>query len=532
MCNHTSNFTDLANCTTSQAGATILSPVFMSLTGVLGNILALYSLYKTRTDVRTTKFYSLIIGLVWTDLLGILLTSPSVVITYINRRHWAGGDAHCRFHGFAMATFGLATPLIICAMAVERFLALRCVFFYSSRCRTGTARGCLLIIWFGVISYGLLPLFGFGKYEKQYPGTWCYIDFHSENILFKVYGYIYACTNLILILMIVLCNTYVVVTIFKTRFRRDSESVFALSHPLPEHDGLVTARNPRRKSIDAEIQMIVLLCALTVVFTVCWAPLMLRIIMTQATGIKNVLLDLAAVRLASLNQTLDPWLYILLRRSTCMAITRGVKGLKTKCLSVVEKRIHENGLEDDVQNNDRNSIDEIKNGVLQTNRENKKNISPPDVTQNVCSINRSPLPGITNAVHNKENKDSCYVCHFQFGKSVKPDEDKGIYMKVLYIDNKSPTKMYQGRTPKIPALRYQSTQGKFADNLKPLVSLQHSVPVTHTNCSNCPKNSEMETKESSLSQDINGASHLEYTKYPSHTRCVHESLRKTKSSDK
>lgn len=280
MCNFSENFTDTIDCSTSPAGATILSPVFMFLAGVLGNILALYSLYRTRTDTRTTKFYTLIAGLAWTDLLGILLTSPSVFIAYINRRQWIGGDVHCHFHGFTMVCFGLATPLIICAMAIERFLALKYVFFYSSRCRTGTTRGCVLVMWLGVVLYGLLPLLGFGRFEKQYPGTWCYLDFHSNDIVSKIYGYIYSCTALTLIWIIFLCNTYVVITICKTRFRRQSdhfksENGNAGSHSVPEHEGLVVVpRALRRKSHDVNVQMIVLLCAITIVFTVCWAPLM------------------------------------------------------------------------------------------------------------------------------------------------------------------------------------------------------------------------------------------------------------------
>ena len=277
MFTNASNVSNFTEHTTSPAGATIVSPVLMFLTGILGNILALYSLYKARTDVRTTKFYSFIKGLAWTDLLGILMTSPSVIIAYVNKREWMGGGPHCRFHGFTMVVFGLATPLIICAMAVERFLALKCVFFYSSRCRTGTARGCILLLWFGTILYGLLPLFGFGRYEKQYPGTWCYLDFHSEEIVTKVYGYIYASTNLTLIMIIVLCNTYVVVTICKARLKRASDSIHSFSHIQAEHDRLMKTRNQRKKSNDVEIQMIVLLCALTLVFTLCYAPLMVSI---------------------------------------------------------------------------------------------------------------------------------------------------------------------------------------------------------------------------------------------------------------
>ena len=50
----------------------------------------------------------------------------------------------------------------------------------------------------------------------------------------------------------------------------------------------------------------------------------------MATGRKLYLWDLTAVRLASLNQTLDPWLYILLRRSFCVKVKKLFKRLYSK----------------------------------------------------------------------------------------------------------------------------------------------------------------------------------------------------------
>lgn len=279
MCNNSSNYSNATGCSAYPVGATIISPVLMFLAGVIGNILALCSLYKSHRDGRTSKFYNFITGLVWTDFLGIVVTSPSVILAYVNGRQWIGGDVHCRMHGFAMTCFGLATPLFICAMAVERFLALKCVIFYSNRCHTGTARACIAAFWIIVIVYGLMPLFGFGRISLQYPGTWCYMDFRSENILNKAYGYIYSCTNLTLICVIVLCNAYVVFIIVKTRSwrkndRHKSDVTKTRSHTSPEAEGLVGCKTARRKTGDVEVQMIVLLCALTIVFTICWAPLM------------------------------------------------------------------------------------------------------------------------------------------------------------------------------------------------------------------------------------------------------------------
>lgn len=272
------NITNKSSCTeetTFAVGATILSPVTMFLAGVLGNILALSRLYKRRQDTRTAKFYNFIIGLAWTDLLGILITTPSVLASYVSGLKWVGGDPHCRFHGFAMTCFGIATPLIICAMAVERFLALKCVFFYTSKCRSGTERACILVMWMVVILFGLLPLYGFGSFEIQYPGTWCFLDFHTQELSSKIYAYIYAFVNLILIAVIILCNTYVVFTLFWTRFKRESGSQRCPSTQTSvEQEGLVYGKQSKRRSHSVEIQMSVLLCALTVVFSICWAPLM------------------------------------------------------------------------------------------------------------------------------------------------------------------------------------------------------------------------------------------------------------------
>lgn len=51
----------------------------------------------------------------------------------------------------------------------------------------------------------------------------------------------------------------------------------------------------------------------------------IQILFTITTGKENKLLDLAVIRLASLNQTLDPWLYILMRRSFLLKVSRTVK---------------------------------------------------------------------------------------------------------------------------------------------------------------------------------------------------------------
>ncbi|KAH9504617.1 Prostaglandin E2 receptor EP4 subtype [Bulinus truncatus] len=79
------NMSSLTNSTFfTRPGATIASPIIMCLAGVLGNILALIILHRTRLESQRLMFHSLVAGLVWNDLIGIILTTPVTVASYIN----------------------------------------------------------------------------------------------------------------------------------------------------------------------------------------------------------------------------------------------------------------------------------------------------------------------------------------------------------------------------------------------------------------------------------------------------------------
>ncbi|WAR23463.1 PE2R4-like protein, partial [Mya arenaria] len=131
-------------------------------------------------------FFNLAKGLVWTDLLGIIFTTPSVVAAYVNRG-WTGGNIHCSFHVDV---------------------------------RTKGQKRCIVLIWMFVVGFGILPFIGVGLFTKQYPGTWCFLDFHSHKILVKIYAFLYACINIILILLMIVFNSFVVCCLAQRRFLR------------------------------------------------------------------------------------------------------------------------------------------------------------------------------------------------------------------------------------------------------------------------------------------------------------------------
>lgn len=270
ICNKTA--TNSSSQQTEAWGATIVSPVLMFLTGTLGNALALIVLRKGRSS--NSIFYTMVAGLAWTDLTGIIMTSPATLAAYLNDRKWFGGDEFCRFNGFVMVCFGLSTPLIVGCMAIERFLAVRCTFSHSKLFNKGRARMMLIAIWLFVLIIGIMPMFGFGKFVVQYPCTWCFFDFHSNEPLLNGYGYLYASLHFAVLSIMIVCNTYVMFTLLHVRYlKKRAESV---QGELEHQTSTALGSNKKRKQRNTELQMFVLMCFLTTAFLVCWTPFMVR----------------------------------------------------------------------------------------------------------------------------------------------------------------------------------------------------------------------------------------------------------------
>lgn len=247
--------------------------------GLLGNILALVVLHRTKTEIRSMMFYTLVAALTWNDLIGIVLTSPVTVASYLNGRVMPAGDLLCRFNGFVMVCFGLSTPLIVCTMAIERSLALKCTYFYSKYCTPAWARVVVVCLWAFVLFFGALPLFGLGSFSLQYPRTWCFLDFNSSSPLNMTYAYSYAILNLLVVVLMTSCNFVVMATLCRVRDTRRKHSSSSLNSSLLVTDSVEEKAKPpqhfkRRHQRDVELQMICLVCTITTIYAVCWVPLM------------------------------------------------------------------------------------------------------------------------------------------------------------------------------------------------------------------------------------------------------------------
>ncbi|KAM4871730.1 prostaglandin E2 receptor EP3 subtype isoform 2-T2 [Thomomys bottae] len=318
----------LGNLTRSPApgedcgSVSVAYPITMMITGLVGNALAMLLVsrsYRRRESKRKKPFLLCIGWLALTDLVGQLLTSPVVIVVYLSKRSWEHLDPSgrlCVFFGLTMTVFGLSSLFIASAMAVERALAIRAPHWYASHMKTRATRAVLLGVWLAVLAFALLPVLGVGEYTVQWPGTWCFISTGQGNNATSsshhwgnlVFASTFAFLGLLALAVTFACNLATIKALV-SRCRAKA----AISQSSAQWGRITT---------ETAIQLMGIMCVLSV----CWSPLLIMMLnmifnqtsledcKIQAGKQKECNFFLIAVRLASLNQILDPWVYLLLRK--------------------------------------------------------------------------------------------------------------------------------------------------------------------------------------------------------------------------
>lgn len=286
-----------------------LVPVIMFITGVVGNVTALLVLLSSKKESRQTLFYRLVGLLAFIDLLGTITTSPVTFVQYSQFPNWYGGQNLCNYFSFMLIFFGLATMFIVSVMALDRYIALLHPYFYAGF--MSKRKSCIILLALFTLSIviAILPLTGVNKNVIHYPGTWCFFDFRSDDLAGKSFAYIYSLTGIIIIILITVSNLAVIFTLID--MRKSSKEIYCNKDELCR--------------IDREVQMIVFLIGVVLIFIVCWAPLMVVVILC-ASGTVDLSdqLDILVIRLASLNQILDPLVYIILKKRHLLFCIRWV----------------------------------------------------------------------------------------------------------------------------------------------------------------------------------------------------------------
>ncbi|XP_056460217.1 prostaglandin E2 receptor EP4 subtype-like [Gadus chalcogrammus] len=296
----------------------IALPVLMFAGGALGNIIAIVVLSISRQDRKSSAFYTLVCGLAVTDLLGTCLASPLTIANYLDEHILENGHL-CAFQSFLLLFFGVAGLSIICAMSAERYMAICCPYTYR-RWRVGRrfAQKFLFSIYVSNVLFCCLPMMGMARSELQTSLTWCFIEWRKQDPLPAAYTFLYGTASLSLILATVVFNVAVCGTLLLMRKKTVQR---------PSTRASVRERWVALSSA-AETQMIVVLVLTSVVVLACSAPLVARVFANQIIHQDYHQADLTAIRIASVNPILDPWIYILLRRSLFKRILRSSRRVR------------------------------------------------------------------------------------------------------------------------------------------------------------------------------------------------------------
>ncbi|KAK2490518.1 hypothetical protein MC885_021109 [Smutsia gigantea] len=290
----------------------IASPWFAAsfcVVGLASNLLALSVLLGARQGSQHARssFLTLLCGLVLTDFLGLLATGAVVLAQHATLFDWRAVDPRCRlcrFMGVLMVFFSLCPLLLGAAMASERYLGITRPFSHSAAASRRRAWATVGLVWGSALALGLLPLLGLGRYTLQYPGSWCFLTLGAEpgDVAFG--------------LLFVLLGSFSV----GLSFLLNTISVATLCHVYHGHEA--AQQRPR----DSEVEMMTQLMGIMVVASVCWMPLLVFIAQTvlrdppamSPTGQLSRATEqqlLVYLRIATWNQILDPWVYILFRRA-------------------------------------------------------------------------------------------------------------------------------------------------------------------------------------------------------------------------
>ncbi|CAL8388657.1 unnamed protein product [Arctogadus glacialis] len=299
--------------------------------GIVSNMVAFfilakaYSLQRRRSKATFLLFAT---SLVVTDLAGHVVPGALVMRLYLSggggvppSGAYGAPDALCQFLGGSMVFFGLCPLFLGCAMAAERCVGVTRPLLHAAVVSGRRTKRCLAAVWLAALAVALLPGARLGSYAYQHPGTWCFIrvlgaDTGAADLAFVA---LFSGLGLGALAVALVCNTVSGVALVAARCRRRRPGA-------PHSSGA--------KSHD--IEMVAQLVGIMVTSCICWSPLLIFALTTVIRSHRGAAAgaDLAThrtlmvvgVRLASWNQILDPWVYILLRRTVLRRLYHLLRG--------------------------------------------------------------------------------------------------------------------------------------------------------------------------------------------------------------
>ncbi|KAM6427968.1 prostacyclin receptor isoform 2-T2 [Liasis olivaceus] len=216
---------------------------------------------------------------------------------------------------FSLGGFSLAAMFVLCAMAVERCLAISYPYFYSQHHIRRWVKLSLPAIYVFSALFCALPFLKVGKYKQYCPGTWCFVQMDKDMVLGYgvTFSLSYATVTALLIAAIFLCNGLVIFSLCQMYQKQKQR-----------RRGSVNVGQRRRKSWfsrgEEEVDYLILLALMTVIFVICSLPLTIRAYIGGIDPDHREADDMIAFRLSALNPIVDPWLFIIFRHAVFRSV--------------------------------------------------------------------------------------------------------------------------------------------------------------------------------------------------------------------
>ncbi|XP_060945297.1 prostaglandin E receptor 1c (subtype EP1) [Limanda limanda] len=303
---------------------------FIMTFGAISNLAALCVLTRSRLRFhRQSKapFLLLTMALLAADLGGHVIPGAFALYLHMEQPYKMQAQkptTFCLVFGASMVFFGLCPLLFGGAMAVERCVAITQPFFHAAVITVTHVR--LVVFFLSSLAFMLavLPFFAIGTYTTQFPGTWCFLPIHQPQSTPDTYlALAFSCLGLTALALSLLCNILSAVALLQARI-----------NPRNTNTTISTGRCTRRPSSAStssffctlDVEMMAQLAVLTVVSCVCWSPFLVHILVMQINKSPRPSdsdpdgFTLLGLRMASWNQILDPWVYILLRRAVLFRV--------------------------------------------------------------------------------------------------------------------------------------------------------------------------------------------------------------------
>ncbi|XP_051994390.1 prostaglandin E receptor 1c (subtype EP1) [Xyrauchen texanus] len=297
---------------------------FTMTLGALSNLTALAILAHSYARFRQrakAPFLFLASALILSDLAGHVITGALALHLHLGRvKHHRAAivveppQSYCKPFGACMVFFGLCPLLLGSAMAVERCIGITQPLLHSTVVTVAHIRFSVLLITSTALTLAGLPLLNVGNYKPQFPGTWCFLPLNGPlSIADANLALAFSLLGLGALTVSVLSNTMSGLKLLQKRHKDQR-----VKSNARRHGSFLTSS---LHSLDVE--MMTQLAGITVVSCVCWNPFLIYVLISVIRFYGGITrpenqcekLLLLALRLASWNQILDPWVYILLRRA-------------------------------------------------------------------------------------------------------------------------------------------------------------------------------------------------------------------------